>query len=135
MLSSSNSTLDLSFIKKIFFGNKSAKRINHGDCFNWAVIAKDILKDRNVLLFSDKQFIHAFVKIDGMFYDAEVPTGIHQWKMLPSYSRYPVNKIVLQSKEEFVEIWKRIGLNSSMLHHIPEIIKNKKEEVSKYVNT
>lgn len=74
--------------------------INYGDCYRWALLAQELHGGQliSVTLMIEKPFhdfydnlipecSHAFVKIDGKYYDAEMVQGIDDWEQLKYFSR------------------------------------------------
>jgi hypothetical protein len=73
----------------------SPHNINNGLCYEWAQEVLDRLQDSphkvqlwEILLgFGDTS--HAFVSIDGTFYDAEAPNGVPDHMLLPCLNGLP----------------------------------------------
>lgn len=116
--------MDLSFIKDEFFPKISARKINNGNCFNWAYIVYLLLEDKEVSLYSDDEFVHAFVKIGDLYYDSECPTGVNCWEDLPTYQRYPNNYGIVSEYdlEDFLHGWGMYGKSWDMLPDIPDLV-------------
>lgn len=74
-----NGPLDVKLINRSFFPNDiDVREINRGRCFLWAYVAFRLYKRVELWSFG----VHAFVKYEGRFYDAESPIGEEDWKDL-----------------------------------------------------
>ena len=126
--------MDLSFIKREFFPNTSERRINSGDCFNWAYIAY-LLYPKKVTLYSDDDFTHAFIGIGNLYFDSECPTGVDDWEKLPTYNRCSYGEVFEHDLEDFLHDWGMHGKHWDMLDDIPDLVDhylNKSAEVPYY---
>lgn len=113
--------LDLSIITEKYFTNINPVDINNGECFNWALSSylEDDLKNNfviNLCILADncKHGNHAFLKINDLFYDAQVPKGVISWRYLPFTRIYeekykiPIHQkeVIFQSSlKEFISFW------------------------------
>lgn len=112
-----NDCLDLSWIfEKHFKGRKTCvatvgrldhpNDVNSGDCFLWALIAKKYFP-RAELCATD---IHAFVFLDGKYYDSDHPRGIKSWKRLKTIREYSFDSdyssFCILSPREFRRDWR-----------------------------
>jgi hypothetical protein len=79
----------------------SSWEINYGDCYRWALLAQRLNGGQLISVtvmcedtFSEKpdQYIedgtHAFVLIDGKYYDSESPEGVTDWHQLNYFHRH-----------------------------------------------
>lgn len=84
-----------------------AKFINYGNCYNWAAAVQILIPD--VKLCSDPyNGGHAFVLIDGKYYDSETLGGVKNWQKLKLYSignKYRIFRMEIQSKNKFYKEW------------------------------
>lgn len=131
--------LNLSWITKKFFPNRSAKSINYGSCFNWALMAYLLENGRNgnsgqLVTFDEYDHRngdpiprgwHAGVKFGNLYYDSESPLGVREWRNLKSFRRdYDIDlKAFLQPLTEFRDYWKGIGLNRNLMPVAEELVK------------
>jgi hypothetical protein len=81
--------------------------INNGRCYKWAYIAARLYSD--VMIWSNMS--HAFVEIDGLFYDAESPNGVLELESLNCNHRRGIDRddSWVQTLEELVEYWEDHG--------------------------
>ena len=127
--------MDLSFVKNDFFPNLSAKKINYGNCFNWAYIVYLFYPEKTSLYYDDK-FIHAFVGIGNLYFDSECPTGIDDWEKLPTYKRYGKSiKVSEYDLNSFLWDWKIRGKFGNKINIIPTLVNNYKLIASKTITS
>lgn len=73
-------------IAETFFPRVSLKKINHGQCMNWAYVAKKLLPEAQI--WSTKAAKgHVWIYIAGKFYDAETTNGVLYWSRLAFYKQ------------------------------------------------
>jgi hypothetical protein len=68
-----------------------AAEINEGDCWEFA---EDLqrrvggeVQDNETLTGEETDWYHAFLFLDGRYYDSEVPEGVEDWRQLPCCQR------------------------------------------------
>jgi hypothetical protein len=68
----------------------SIPEINGGDCFNWALeFYNKFGKSKSCKLYTVMAFGgHAFVLYKGMFYDAESPNAVNDWRNLDTWENW-----------------------------------------------
>ena len=62
------------------------EQINCGDCWLWAIVAAR-LTGANLIAALGNRNGHAFIKLNGIYYDAECPNGAYHWTSLPFFNR------------------------------------------------
>ncbi len=68
-------------------------QINNGSCYEWAEFILERLHDENHQVqlwevpFGMGETTHAFLRIDGKFYDAEAPNGVMDHMNLPIFQK------------------------------------------------
>lgn len=85
----------------------TVKNINCGDCFNWAWLTYHSFGCNRARLHSfNMEGHHAFVSIDGVFYDAEHLDGTPDWKSLDHHHVItPDDYLLTQTPEDFKLFW------------------------------
>lgn len=80
--------------------------INGGDCYNWAWIAKKLLPDSE-LIFTAHLGGHAWIKYQGLFFDAESLEGVSDWRDFPCFKNEKIGKYdsYYLSNEDFNKYW------------------------------
>lgn len=72
-----------SFINNTFYSeevaHKDLQSINYGQCYDWSWLSYLCWSNR-VQLWSSEN--HAFVKVNGLFYDSEAVDGVCDWRLL-----------------------------------------------------
>lgn len=87
--------MNLSFITRKSFPDKTPLEINKGECWLWALIAQE-LYPKELTMWSSVD--HVFVKDEqGLCYDAEAPEGVKEQALLPFYMRNPITETRVQS--------------------------------------
>lgn len=85
-----DSTLDLSHITCDYFGDfEDPDVINTGWCYVWAWLAK--LSCPEAVLYTQYTSglsMHAFVRVGALYFDAQRPTGVPRYKLLPWYDEF-----------------------------------------------
>lgn len=118
--------LDLSYIARDFFPNKWNYEINQGSCFVWAELARLINYTKyNVELYTTEEFKgHAFIKINSLYFDAERPQGVKEYRFLPFFkSGKRQNAVVfMQSPKEFNDYWSQWGIEKEMFKKVPYLV-------------
>lgn len=106
---------------------QNPERINSGDCFNWAYITHCIYGGR-LCSFYNHAIAHAFILINGKYYDAEALNGVNNWKRLPYFKRnlnYILNaKPMRHEIEKFIQYWDFGNLSDLdlVLHRAKQLI-------------
>ena len=115
-MSSPRKKLGFAEIRRKFFQGASAQWINSGDCFNWALKALDRCRKRKVeahLCSVRGHGGHAFLYVDGLYYDAAYPNGTKNWRKLVSWTDPCMiaegELIKGESEDDFRSYWGRIG--------------------------
>lgn len=109
------------FITEVFFPyewtHKLFSSINTGRCYDWAYIAFCLWP--NVTLWTTE--CHAWVEVDGLFYDSETPNGHLDHKKLRCNEYWPgrSTKPTSMSPENFKEFWNENG--GGRKHHWNEL--------------
>jgi hypothetical protein len=72
--------------------------INCGDCYEWAERVFEELKDTHQIEIWEVPYgmgdtCHAFLKINGKFYDAEALDGVDDYSNLPIFNKLPVQPV------------------------------------------
>lgn len=84
--------------------------INTGECYNWALVAYLTLGEERVKLHSfDSTGWHAFISIDGLYYDAEHLDGEPNWRKMSRViviDDHPDDFLLTQTYDEFVAYWR-----------------------------
>jgi hypothetical protein len=69
----------------------TAEEINEGQCEDFA---KDLkrqvggeIQDNEMLNRAELDWYHAFLFLDGRYYDSETPNGVEDWRQLPCCQR------------------------------------------------
>jgi hypothetical protein len=97
---------DGNFITRHFFSHIDVKEINFGECYHWAYCAYKVFHKCNIELWSSVvQGGHAFIKMNGKFYDSESPQGVDSYTDLEYYKRGFESKAKAQALEEFKAYW------------------------------
>jgi hypothetical protein len=96
------------FITEYFFPHLSPMDINFGDCCNWAYIAYKVFHKCNIELWSTVNYGgHAFIKMDGKFYDSESLNGVTFFTELECFRRGYKSRVIPQTFEVFRSYWNR----------------------------
>ena len=97
---------DANYITKTFFSDRTPLNINYGNCYHWAYLAHQIFNRCNIKLWSTEAAGgHAFIEIDGTFYDSESPNGMWPYSRLKTFERgYPWFSR-RQTLEQFKKFW------------------------------
>ena len=117
---------NLSFVTEKHFSSYSLYEINNGNCFNWAFSAYMESADSyhvDLLTLPDttRHGSHAFIKINGNYFDAEAPKGVMAWRYLPFVRLYEEKRnvridnsevILHRSIFEFVDFWNHPNLGT-----------------------
>jgi len=104
--------IDMTIITNKFFRRMKnyPDAINRGNCFNWAMAAYIYFRGRgyDVRLLSDSENCHAFVEIDGVYYDSETPCGTNDFTELECYriNQIDVGHVSEHSQKEFLKRWR-----------------------------
>ncbi|MHC4213920.1 MAG: hypothetical protein ACYSWP_11160 [Planctomycetota bacterium] len=100
-------------ITEIFMSNlyiDEPADINRGWCYYWAYI---VYKFFGGILITVKEHGggHAFVEIDGLYYDSETPNGVDCWSSLPFFRHFDLDIDVAEEQvpETFIDYWERVG--------------------------
>jgi len=107
MLSAGSTRRSLAHITKEYFKGELACDINGGDCFIWAYIAKKLYPQAK--LYTVPYFGgHAFIKLGTLYYDAEHPRGLKNWKKLKTFQGHKLFDAMAeeQSVQKFKRYWK-----------------------------
>ncbi len=70
---------------------ESDREINDGLCYSWAEIVASRFANcgHDVQIWLADDSVHAFVNIDGLYYDSECLTGVEDYHDLPLFGRLP----------------------------------------------
>lgn len=96
-------------------GELTAKNINYGYCFNWAYLAYKTIPGAVLCSIRDYTYRHAFIKVNGKYYDSMTRKGVPDWTQLKSLREYgSLTKMECDemSEQVFVEHWKVNGVAS-----------------------
>src|ERR1022692_947536 len=97
---------DGDFITKTYFSKYSPTDINWGQCFHWAYCAYKVFHKCKIELWSTKVLGgHAFIKMNGKFYDSESPFGENTYQELACFKRGFKSNAMKQRLSEFEEYW------------------------------
>lgn len=105
-------TANLSFV----FDNHVSKivsrgLVNLGFCYVWAWVAKIYLPEAD--LCSDSSGFHAFIRLDGKFYDSNRPVlGTEDWRKLRTYKDLgdpKIKGVLYQQPRAFFRFWSLRG--------------------------
>jgi hypothetical protein len=91
--------------------------INMGWCYQFAVVLKRLHGDKAQLCFDDN---HAWVEIDGKYYDSKVIHGTEDVNRLACKRYGAVRRYV--SEEEFIKVWGNGGSGDVQLFTINEVV-------------
>lgn len=76
--------LNLKSVRAVYFPSLNARQINRGDCYRWAYVVKRMFS--KAILCSDLyEGTHAFIRIEGLYYDSQSPLGVRHWRNLAFY--------------------------------------------------
>ena len=104
--------------------------LNRGECYRWAYFTSCLIDSCSFYRTVKDTYTHAFLEIDGLFYDAECCNGVSTWKELPIFvltAKSPWNQhwteesIHKDTEEGFIKYW---GFD-------PEFVKDKVKEFVK----
>ena len=96
---------DASYINKTFYQGWKLAAINCGDCYSWAYLAYKIFNKANVQLWSTSDQCHAFVKVNGKFYDSECVNGAYDWRKLACNKECKPQYACRHSLKDFKSYW------------------------------
>lgn len=108
--------MDLSNITEVFKKKfptliKDEMDINWGFCYWWAYVAYCLFGGD--LISYDDESGHAFVCIEGIYYDSESPKGVSHWSALKFFQEeVPVvdeDIFLILEEDVFVEHWSAVG--------------------------
>lgn len=77
-------------IKKIAEFYLDPREINNGYCADFADAIWRALPEVQVWADCELgmgEYRHTFIEFDGLYYDAECPKGVYDWRLLPIYQR------------------------------------------------
>ncbi|KKN19841.1 hypothetical protein LCGC14_0941670 [marine sediment metagenome] len=102
--------------------------INWGYCYYWAYVAHKLFGGG---LFTDDEHGHAFVKIDGLYYDSETPDGVESWQKLPMLLNRKVfdDDAELQDLDDFADYWREEGANGWRKGKLSRLLEATKENL------
>ena len=72
--------------------------INSGSCASVAQRVHDNVEDTTMMEVGFGE--HVWIMYEGKHYDAEVPTGVHNYRNLPFFARVPMGDIMSMTKME-----------------------------------
>lgn len=96
--------------------------INWGFCYYWAYVAYKLFGGELVTV--DYYGGHAFIKVNGLYYDSETPEGVENWSNLLFFQFYSVSEhdAIEQEPDDFVYHWGLVGSNGWCDETIEKII-------------
>ena len=68
-------------------GLTSVEQINSHNCFNWAFRVFNLVPGTKICGHNIDGEGQSFIEYQGRFYDAEYPSGVSRWWLLPSFQR------------------------------------------------
>lgn len=71
----------------LFQCDLSLEKINTGLCWYWASLVKNMIPKAIICKVKADKGYHVFIKLQGLYFDAEHLTGVSDWTQLNSYSR------------------------------------------------
>jgi hypothetical protein len=105
---------------------KSVAGINNGLCYYWCFIAHQLVG--GTLCSVSKNGRHAFLYKDDLFFDAEEPTGVKDWRMLPfffgSRERFYSKDLRSQTTTAFISYWATYGKYSFDRSIVDQLMKS-----------
>ena len=104
---------NLKHITEHWFSKTDPIDINSGECFVWAWKAK--LHYKNAILCTIGHCGgHAFIKLDKLYFDAEYPKGVKDWRRMIAFrGKQPrENWLEEMSNYQFKKYWSRHGAGS-----------------------
>ena len=98
---------DPNFITDTFFEGLSPTDINFGNCYHWAYVAHQLYSRFNIELYSTVDTGgHAFIYLNGKFYDSESTAGVFDWHNLMTFVRGYESNAIKQSLSEYKKHWR-----------------------------
>ena len=67
---------------------RNPEQVNQGDCWLWALKAQILVGGRVQCADWPEGGGHAFLSLDGKFYDSEAPDGVHRCQELRCFAAY-----------------------------------------------
>ena len=118
------------------FGGLTAKEINEGNCFNWAWIANTIYPE-SVLCSVTGYGGHAFIELNGKYYDSENPIGVNHWSKLKGLrdnfkeGRPYESEMMEQTRDAFAVLWKKWGIHPMNPRALNKVAKSLQKQMTK----
>lgn len=111
-----------------WFDVQEPLEINEGDCFRWAYVAY-LIYGGTLVSFENKWLAHAFIKIDGKYYDSESPDGVNDWRELMFFKEHPtrirVTLPIEMEERKFADFW-----HFKPEIELPNVLKRTKEIIN-----
>jgi hypothetical protein len=104
--------IDMSHITEKFFSGMvdDPSAINRGNCFNWAMAAYVYYRARGytVRLYADTNNDHAFIYMNGLYYDSASPRGVWDYSELETYTYFCASLALVKehTQKEFLRRWR-----------------------------
>jgi|SRR3990167_892121 len=125
--------MQLSLINRVFllhYRLPNIVEINCGWCMQWAYVVY-CLYGGTLCSVGDRH--HAFIKIDGKYYDSECVQGTEDWRDLPCIVQINFGYVEDEESQHFIDRW-YFTPNKKILENIKELINNNSQLRPKWLD-